>query len=164
MRKENFYRGIIILLLLLNIGILAFLWQKGDSNVTHAPEDRAERPEAIIINELKLDDTQQEQFRLFKHRHRHATDSVQRQIRELQRALFGLVEQDVMDTVRRDSLLKQIESCEAAKHLITIEHFHDIRSILHPGQKALFNEFMEDMGSRITAPGRPHRRPPPHRR
>ena len=164
MKKENFYRGVIIMLLLLNVGMLVFLWQKADNTPAHMPGERPERPEAIIKNELNLDEAQQEEFQLFKHRHRRATDSVQRQIRELQRELFGLVEQDVMDTVRRDSLLREIETCEAAKHLITIEHFHDIRSILHPGQKALFNEFMEDIGSRITAPGRPHHGPPPHRR
>lgn len=162
MKKENFYAVVIILLLLLNIGTLGYLWlNKPARPQHHTPPDS---PEKIIINELKLDEQQQSSFQLFKHRHRRCTDSVQRLIKETQLALFGLVKQDSMDMEKRDSLLNVIEDYESAKHMITIEHFHDIRSILKPGQKELFNEFMEDIGSRITGPGRKHHGPPPHRR
>lgn len=162
MKRENFYSLIIIVLLLINISTLGYLWM-GKGKHRPLPPPRPVEPKDIIINELKLDEDQQEQFDLFRHRHRKSTDSVQRIIRTLQGELFALVKQDEMDTVKRDSLLNKIEECEAAKHLITIQHFHDIRTILNPHQKELFNDLMEDIGRRITAPGRPqgHGGPPP---
>lgn len=161
MKKENFYALVIILLLLLNIGTLGYLWI-GKPGGHHSPPP--DRPERALINELQLNEAQQKQFNIFRRRHRRSTDSVQRLIKQTQVALFGLVKQDSMDISLRDSLLHNIEQYESAKHLITIEHFHDIRSILEPEQKELFNEFMEEIGSRITGPGHPHHGAPPHRR
>lgn len=68
-----------------------------------------------------------------------------------------------MNVQERDSLLVEIEQRESAKHLITIEHFHDIRAILRDDQKELFNHLMEEIGSRITGPAMPPRgqMPPP---
>lgn len=162
MKRDNFYAIVIILLLLLNVGTLGYLWV-GKEQTRHMPPP-PDRPGAIIINELKLDEEQQTKFQLFKHRHRRSTDSVQRLIKETQVALFGLVKEDSLDVLLRDSLLSNIEKYESAKHLITIEHFHDIRSILRSEQKELFNEFVEDIGSRITGPGRPPHGPPPPKR
>ncbi|MCB0698137.1 MAG: periplasmic heavy metal sensor [Chitinophagaceae bacterium] len=159
MKRENFYTLVIIVLLLLNIGTLAFLWQSRGER--HLPPPPPDSPDNIIIHELKLDDEQQQQFLKFKHMHRRSTDSVQRHIKDAQRSLFALVKQDQMDTVARDSLLNVIEQNEAAKHLITIQHFHDIRSILSPEQKELFNDLVEDIGGRITGPGRRGQGPPP---
>ncbi len=163
MKREHFYTLVIIVLLLLNIGTLAFLYIGRENRGMHPPMP-PDSPDNIIINELQLDEAQQQQFRMFKHTHRRATDSVQRHIKDAQRALFGLVKQDEMDVELRDSLLNTIEKYESAKHLITIQHFHDIRTILRPAQKELFNGFMEDIGSRITGPGRAQQGPPPPRR
>lgn len=160
MKRENFYALVIIILLLLNIGTLSFLWINKPERVHHMPPNN---PGRIIINELQLDDQQQQQFNTFKHAHRKSTDSVQRLIKGVQRKLFSLVKQDEMDVNKRDSLLKQIEQYESTKHLITIQHFHDIRSILNPDQKELFNGFVEAIGSKITGPGLPMHRPPPPR-
>lgn len=161
MKRGNFYTIVIILLLLLNIGTLGYLWVNKPGRHHPPPPDS---PHSIIINELQLNKAQQKQFKVFRHRHRRSTDSVQRLIKETQLSLFGLVKQDSMNLAKRDSLLGNIEQYESAKHLITIEHFHDIRSMLQPEQKELFNEFMEEIGSRITGPGRPHHGPPPHHR
>ena len=169
MRRERFYAIVVILLLLLNMGTLGYLFTTRDSGrapvVLHGGEGGPhQRPEDIMIERLKLDDAQQEQLYDFIHWHRRSTDSVQHHIKALQKDLFALVQQDEMNVALRDNLLKEIEQCESAKHLITIQHFHDIRSMLKPEQKELFNEFMGEVGSRITAPAREGRRPPPMRK
>lgn len=164
MKKERFYAVVIIALLLLNLGTLGYLWRGKRHAPPPPPPPHGAHGDAgrIIVRELKLDEAQRKAFEEFKHKHRKSTDSLQRLIRQSQVALFGLVKQDVMDTVARDSLLNNIEQYEAAKHLVTIEHFGDIRSILRPEQKDLFNDLMEDIGTQITGPGR--QGPPPPRR
>jgi len=158
MKREHFYTLVIIVLLLLNIGTLAFLWVSKSDNRRPVPQGR---PGGVLIEELQMNEQQQREFSHFRNVHRRATDSVQRQIKEAQRALFGLVKKDDMDIEVRDSLLGRIERYESAKHLITIQHFHDIRSILDEEQKMLFNDFIEDIGSQLNGHPPPHRGGPP---
>lgn len=164
MKKESFYTIVIVFLLLINMGTLGYLWM-GAPKPGHMPPPHPPRGEAgrVLIDELQLDEQQQADFNQFKRKHRRSTDSVQRLIRQTQVALFGLVKQDEMNVPVRDSLLHAIEQYESAKHMITIDHFHDIRSILKPEQKILFNEMVEDIGSRITGPGEGRPGHPPRR-
>lgn len=166
MRQERFYKIVIIALLLLNVGTLAFLFiSRGDNHahVEHVKKPPHRNPvDNIIINRLYLDEKQQEKFEIYKRQHRKSTDSVQRIITGIQKELFALVKYERMNVEKRDSLLTKIEESESAKHLITIDHFHDLRSMMRPEQVESFNEFMEDIGSRITGPGhKPHHRPLP---
>lgn len=164
MKRENFYAVVIILLLLLNFATIGYLLINRDTGqVRHTPPMH-HNPERIITEELNLDEDQIRQFRVYKHQHGRATDSVQRQIKELQVELFSLVKAEEMDIPKRDSLLSKIEQLESARHLIIIEHFHDIRSMMREDQVKLFNGFVEEMGSTITEMRRPGHRPPPHHR
>lgn len=157
MKREHFYALVIIVLLLLNISTLAFLWMERSEGDRFMPLNS---PEHIIINKLQLNKEQQQEFNVFKHSHRKSIDSVGRHIKEAQMALFDLVKMDELDIELRDSLLSRIEQYESAKHLITIQHFHDIRSMLKPEQKGPFNEFVDEIGSSITG-SPPMLRPPP---
>lgn len=164
MKKEQFYSVVIILLLLLNMGTLGYLWVNRQQPQAQFPGNAGPghpEPDRIIIDRLQLDATQQEQFAELKHIHRKSTDSLQQLISHTQHELFRLVRQDEMDIVLRDSLLAQIEHYETAKHIVTIQHFYDLRKILNEQQKESFNGFMEEIGSRITGPGRGHHGPPP---
>lgn len=159
MRKDNFYTIIIIVLLLVNIGTLAYLWvsKKDASSVNMRP--RPESPRDIMVKELQLDKEQERKLYALSRQHRRSMDSVQHHIRNAQKALFALVKSDDMDAAKKDSVLAIIEANESQKHLITIDHFHAIRVMLDDEQKVYFNEMMEDIGNRITNPG-----PPPHHR
>lgn len=159
MRKDNFYTLIIIVLLLVNIGTLGYLWVSKKEIPSFAMPPRPESPRDIMIKELQLDKEQERKLYSLSRQHRKSMDSVQRQIRNAQKALFALVKTDDLDTAKKDSVLAIIEAGESQKHLITIEHFHDIRAMLDEEQKVYFNEMMEDIGNRITNPG-----PPPHHR
>lgn len=173
MKTDRFYKIIIILLLLLNIGTLGYLLL----NKNGSPKDMKHRPpkmrnegghklnsiDRVIIDKLDLDEEQQQKFSEYKREHRKSTDSVQRTIRDIQKELFSLVKEKEMNVQVRDSLLAIIEESESAKHLITIDHFHDLRSMMRPEQVESFNEFMEDIGSRITGPGMPPQPPRPPR-
>ncbi|MCB0700408.1 MAG: periplasmic heavy metal sensor [Chitinophagales bacterium] len=165
MKRENFYTLVIILLLLLNFATIGYLLLGKDGKKGHMPPPPPPGADNVIIEKLHLNEDQQQQFEIFKRRHRKSMDSVQRNIKDAQKALFTLVKNEEMDMPMRDSLLHEIEKDESAKHLITIQHFHDLRSIMEPKQVELFNEFIEEIGGRITGPGRPpHGPPPPHGR
>lgn len=161
MRKENFYTLVIILLLLLNIGTLGYLWMGGKKE-GHPPPPRPQNGKALLVDQLQMDKEQEMQFEIFRRRHMKRMDSIRRATKETQVALFELVKKDDMDIAQRDSLLHVIEKYESAKHLVTIAHFHDVRTILKPEQKDLFNELIEDIGSNLTGNGRGPKGGPPH--
>lgn len=165
MKRENFYTIVIILLLLLNFATIGYLFlNKNDNTRVLSPDQKRNKPEQIIIAKLNLNDEQVKQFRIYKQKHGNATHNVERKMKSLQRELFSLVKADSMDIDKRDSLLSEIEQCESDKHLLIIEHFQDLRSMMRPDQIELYNDFIEEMGRTITSPGGPMHGPPPPRR
>lgn len=167
MKKERFYTIVIIALLLLNIGTLGFLYLGNGSKQDVRQLQRPERPGDFIINALKLDEQQQKEFLLLGRRHRVRLDSVQDNIKRVQNEMFRLVSTGELDSTKTSELIQQIQEGEAAKHMITIAHFEEIRQILKPDQVPLFKQFMQELGNRIIAPNHPPLRrggPPPPRR
>lgn len=102
MRKDKFYRIVIIALLLLNFGVLAYLWIGNNKPEGHHP--RHEEPAGFIIESLQLDGAQQEQFNELKHAHHQASRELRQEGRDLHDALFRLLTNDVIESTAVDSL------------------------------------------------------------
>jgi Spy/CpxP family protein refolding chaperone len=153
MNKDNFYRFVIIALLLLNSATLAFMWfakdgePKGDGH-------RPPRPDQLIKERLALDDAQSMQFDGFKHEHHSAMVDLQIESSDLHQTLFALLKAPVIDTASRDSIITQIQELSRQKELITFEHFRQVRSILNDDQQTKFDAFVEEISRRILGPHR----------
>jgi hypothetical protein len=159
MKKENFYRIIILALLLLNFGILGYLWKSNGNE--HRPPQHVE-PAGLIIDRLQLDAKQQSAFEELKHAHQQASRKLRDESRELHDALFNTLTN--ADTGAVDSLMVQIAKNDEAKELLNYHHFKELKTILKPEQYHLYDEFIEDIarqfGPRQGPP--PGERPPRH--
>ncbi|RYD57071.1 MAG: periplasmic heavy metal sensor [Sphingobacteriales bacterium] len=158
MTKDNFYRIVITLLLLINIGTLAFVWM--DRNDGAKPQMHHIGPphvDEMIIERLKLDDKQIEQFEELKHEHHSQMVEIQRQSGSLHNALFQLLKTDHVDTVYRDSILHRLQLLDKEKELATFDHFQKLRGILAPNQQSNFDDFVEELSRRLLAPLPPGR-------
>lgn len=172
MKKESFYAIVIVALLVLNLGTLGYLWMNSSKHIPNhkGPQKGQEGPLRFMADELGLDDAQFKNLRIIARNHGKALDSIQQHIGEARTSLYVLAKDDVIDTGKRDAFLKNIEAYESAKHMITLTHFHDIRSILSEEQKVKFNAFVEDMARHMAPPvhgpdrGRGTGGPPPPRR
>lgn len=155
MKKEMFYRVVIIILLLLNLGTLGFLWVSNNREHTQERGHRPPpRPDGIIINRLQLDEQQQEQFFAFRDEHHEQMVAIQRESSRLHKDLFALLQQPDADTTIKDSLLAHIQVLNLRKEEVTFHHFQQLRSILKPGQLGKFDELVEDISQRIMGPHR----------
>jgi Spy/CpxP family protein refolding chaperone len=158
MKKETFYRIIILALLILNFGILAFIWQGKTGRPPMPPDGRGGgNPAQIIIDRLHLDDNQQQQYDAMREAHHAKMMDIQQESKKLHDALFDLLKVDKADSAKVNSLVQQIQANEAEKEHITFDHFAQLRAILRPDQKTAFDGLIQDilrqMGNR-PPPGR----------
>ena len=156
MKKEIFYRVFILLLLLLNFGVLGYLWMGKDHGHGPGPEG----VDRMIIERLKLDEGQQEQFNQLKHEHHMQMMQIDEKSGSLHHQLFEVLKKDPIDTVEKNKILNKLEYNYRQKELVTFDHFRKLRGILHPDQKPLFDDFVDELGRHLMGPP-PGQRPKP---
>jgi periplasmic protein CpxP/Spy len=153
MKKDMFYRVVIIILLLLNTGTLGFVWvNNGKPKMERG--HRPPRPDGIIIDRLQLDEQQKEQFFASRNEHHEHMVVIQRESSTLHKDLFALLQQPVVDTVLKDSILTRIQALNLRKEEVTFHHFQQLRSMLRPEQVGRFDELVEDISQQIMGPHR----------
>ncbi len=152
MKKESFYKVLILLLLLINLGIIAFLW----FNHPHHPGP----PDKMIIERLKLDPGQQAKFDVLKHEHHEQIVQIDEQSANLHRHLFDLLKSEPVDTASKNTLMLKIKENESKKETVTFEHFQKLRGILRPDQKPLFDDLIQELSHQLMhqPDGPPHDR------
>lgn len=157
MRTENFYKIVIVLLLLINAGTLGYLLlpsQKKDAE--NRPERMGPpRHDRIIIERLELNESQISNFETLKREHHSQMVDIQRESGKLHKTLFELLKNDKVDESAKDSLLTLIQHTNLQKEEVTFEHFQKLRSILNEKQKDEFDDLVADMSERIMGPHRP---------
>ncbi len=154
MSAERFYKIVIVLLLLLNTGTLAFLWLGRPDTAPHPPRPEHDR---IIVERLQLTADQQETFEALKHEHHTQILDIQRRSGMLHGELFRLLRSPEPDGPGKDSILALIQQTNLDKELVTYEHFKKLRQILNDSQKPAFDQLAADMSARIMAPHPPRR-------
>ncbi len=156
MKKETLLTVSVIILLLLNLGTLSFLLFSG--RPPHFPHNGPQPPNELIVNKLKLDDTQQAQFDKMRQEHHEAMISLDEENRHLVEQYFELINISNPDTTLKDSIEKQISSIQLKKAAITFNHFSELKKICTEEQRRSFDTLLPRLIFMLTAPppnGRP---------
>lgn len=152
MNKEKFYISVIIALLVLNLGTLAYLFMQGRERPPHM------EPKDMIINRLELTPEQQDAFRKMREAHHRTMMDLQAQLGKAHHDLFATLTRQE-DTAAVAGILEHINKLHSAQEEVTYNHFRQLRSILQPGQEERFNDLIDDVGERVlrdhTGPRRP---------
>lgn len=160
MKNEHFYKIVIIMLLLLNAGVLCYLWLHNDDR-KGPPHGAHMRPDQMIIERIGLDEQQQESFRALKDEHHSQMIDVQKADSKLHADLFALLKQAALDSTLKNYLLSQLKANDSLKEEITFDHFRKLRNTLRPEQRPKLDELVAELAGRIMR--NDHRRPPPPR-
>jgi len=156
MKKEIFYSVFIFLLLLLNFGVLGYLWI--DRSHGHSPGPESIDP--MIVERLKLDESQRDQFDQLKHEHHAQMIKIDEESGNLHRQLFEILKKEPVDTVGKNVIVLKLQNNDRQKELVTFEHFKKLRAILRPDQKPLFDDFVEELSRHLMGPPPDQRRGP----
>jgi hypothetical protein len=154
MKRTTTYQVIIILLIVINLGSLAFIW-------FHYPEKEkpAYRPAApgFLIKELNLSGPQKVEYFRLRRNHREILRNLERRDRMLHQRFFDCLLLDIPDTLRIHALADSIAANRRQMELVTYNHFLNITKMLSPEQQKRFDVIFHEV-LRMVLPLPP---PPP---
>jgi hypothetical protein len=155
MKRETLLTLAVVALLVLNIGILAYLF------MSRRPDgERAAMPpggnqfDELVITQLRLNAAQQEQFKSLKHQHRSAMQGHDTKYRDVLGQYFALLRETRLDTARRDSLQRLLTDIHGQKISMTLQHFLALKNICSPEQQSLFERLIPELSRVLTPPPR----------
>lgn len=146
-----------LLLLLVNFGLLAFLFFNrpprrglGKENMSHHR----------LFAELDLKETEQTAFLQSKNKHQQGMRALTEQKKELLRDYFNaLLPGKSINLAQQDSLLAQIDSIESGRIKLTYRHFEEVKGLVASENEAAYASFVEMALGRLLLPSKePNRR------
>ncbi len=148
MSKLKLLSLVCIILLLCN---LVLAWQL----FTHQPGKKGEGPRMEIIERLRFDQNQVEQYDILVHQHRSQMNEQEAAIRKLKKALYQTL---LTDSSSRDSLIRLIAEQQKTVEQINLQHFADIGRLCRPDQQDRYRLLVDDLSELFM-----HKKPPPRR-
>lgn len=146
MEQARFYRAVIIILLLINAGILAYLFLSRPSMTPHPPQGP---PREALAEDLKFSAEQRAAFDKLKHAHHDSMIVLDRAGRDLHRRLFA----GLSSGASPDSLANAIARNHREKEMLTWRHFRDVRALCTPAQQRIFDDIIARISDHIIRQG-----------
>jgi periplasmic protein CpxP/Spy len=160
MNKTNFLTIGIVLLLVLNAVTLFILFHM-HFGARH-DEHNGQGPENFIVEQLKLNSKQQDQFAELRREHHDSMRNIRDQQKKLHDEYFTLLKSNDPDQKKVDSLASMMGNEQKQMEIFTFNHFQKLRAICRDDQKKLFDNTIDEIARTVLhqPPGPPG--PPPH--
>ena len=158
MKNKRFYLGVIIILVLVNLGTLAFL-MFGGSLIIPGPI-RGKAPD-FLIRELNLTRVQMDEFGKLRHTHDERIRILQERDRKIHDRFFGALFLSPADTIAANRLADSIAFLRKEMDMLTFEHFRQLGQVLTGLQKIKFQQVFRQALDRAMPPPVPPLPPAP---
>lgn len=153
MNKITVYKGIILLLVLLNTALIAFIVMGPRKGPKRPPRDAQMAMESIQKN-FDFDDQQMEQFLLSRNKHAAKTRDLTRKLKAASLAYY-----QNGDPNKKDSLFQVADQYSDAIYLANDTHFEEVRAICRPDQLPRVKTFIGAlMGRENDKGGQPRKK------
>ncbi len=147
----------IIMLIIINLSVLAWMWFSPQGMQGHISPERIERT-------LNFDSKQKEQFEVIKDKHFAEVTPIRDSIKIIKSELFDYIKQDKPDPKIIEKKMNLLASKIKENEEKTLKHFTEIRAMCNTEQKHVFdNDILERFKNQDpNGGGRPERndRPP----
>lgn len=145
-------------LLLINIGILTFLFL---SKPVHMPGDgpmgKKGGPQSVIIERLHFDKEQVVQYEKLIDLHQQTIRELDGQIREIKNQLYATLADET--DKNKDSLQNKLGEIQRQIESVHYHHFEEIQKLCKPGQLEYFKSLTGEL-AKFFAPGKKSLPPP----
>lgn len=155
--KGKWMMGLLVLLLIANAATLIIFWVDRSK---HGPAPKVEVKD-FLVNQLRMDTQQQEQFEGLRKEHHEAVDSLRNKVREAKDHLFDLVKESNVTDSMKMAAAADVSRITEKIDLITLDHFQKLRAICRPDQQKRFDEILHEMTHMLGSQGRPGPPGPP---
>lgn len=143
----------VVALLVLNFGLLAFLFM-GRHNRHNGPAHRPQ-PREVIIEKLHFDEAQQASYKKLIHWHRSRIDSIDSNIRAAKNKFYSQLVQSAVNVKAKDSLINVLADLQKQIEATHFKHFQDIKSICRKEQLNDFSNLTEELSRIFSKPPKP---------
>jgi periplasmic protein CpxP/Spy len=152
MNNTRFLKIVIVVLILINLGTLAFLWfNKPGSGLS------VQRPFAggFLVKELGLSKSQRQEYFRLRRNHRLLLEQLQEKDHLLHNRFFEQLFSEVPDLKSVDDLADSIAGNRKKMEVLTYDHFMKVKQMLNPAQQKKFQEIFDEVLRMVLPP------PPP---
>ena len=146
MPNTQFLKIAVALLVLLNLGTLAFIG-------LHRPGPRG--PFMFIVQATGMDDEQQQVYAKLRDAHRAKVEGYQAQNSALHGRLFDLLAQHEAGDPLVQPLMDSIAAVKRQEEVLTYEHFKQVRNLCRPDQQPKFDAAIGEAIQSMAPPSRP---------
>lgn len=137
----------VVLLLLTNIVLIAFMLTDKKREGGKRPPDRTE-PSALMVKELNMTEQQQKDYKQLKEEHFKNVKPLFDSVKAAKSAFFALVKKaDVTDSLVA-ALSNQVCAKQAELDKVTLAHFRQVRNIFTTEQQPKFDSLVQKMMQR----------------
>ena len=151
MNKTKVLGFAVIALLVLNFGILAFLFlSKNDDG----PRGR-KMPREIVIEKLHFDENQIEAYDKTIKIHQEDIRNLDDSIRSTKNELYQLMNSDTIDSVQKDSLFLKLANYQKQIETTHFNHFLEIKKLCKKEQLSDYENLTEELSKLFSHPRRP---------
>ena len=148
MDNSKFLKTVIIILLLINIGTLAFMWMQHQHGM---PPPHQPAIGNYLMHELKFTEAQKNQFEQMRDEHRREIDGLRKKSRERHDSFFDLLGNSQADSNSVNQMADSITSLQKEIEISTFYHFQKVRTICTREQQEKFDEIIKE-ALRMMAP------------
>jgi len=159
MNNTRTYKIIIMLLVALNLGTLAFMWFNRPGR--ERQERRQGEAASFLIKELGLSVEQQKEYGRLRQEHRSMLDQLNERDKVLHNRFFALLTLEKPDTVSMEAIASAIAANRKNMEIVTYDHFYKVTRILNPEQQKKFSLIFKDVLRMVLPPPVPPPAPPP---
>jgi len=160
MKKETLLTIAVLILIVLNVALLVvFNVNQGRPPfappvpVGNLPPDSSPGPGKVIVERLKLDKSQRNEFLKLKQKHQEKVQAIQEKSRTLHDDLFGLLKEPQIDTAKEQAIIDSLGNNREELERAIFDHFAAIKSLCKTDeQMKLFNSFIGELGETIGPP------------
>jgi len=149
MKKEKLLTITVLLLILLNLGTLAFIFF--DRRQAPPPLKKFELNK-FIVERLNLNEEQQKKFDVFRSQEHIALENFNNKGDNLVSEYFSLLKNENYDPAVKDSIEKLILNLELLKARSLFLHFEYIKSICNKEQKESFGRILPQLVNLLNPP------------
>jgi len=158
MNNTRFLKAAIIVLILINIGTLAFMWFNRPLFRQH---DQPIFAPGFLVKELELSASQQKEYLSMRNSHRMMLRQLQEHDKALHTRFFDQLFSEVPDSKRVGDLADSIAENRRKMEVLTYEHFMHVRQMLTPVQQKKFGKIFDEVLRMVLPPPPPPPLPPP---
>jgi protein CpxP len=146
MNKTKLLSFAVIALLLLNFGILGFLFLSKDKQ----GQKNKKMPKEIVINKLHFDDNQIIEYEKIIKVHRNTITTIDDSIKVAKNELYQLLNSETINLEKKDSLYSKLANYQRQVEITHFNHFLEIKAICKKEQLADYKTLTEELSKIFT--------------